>query len=126
MFRLLSEIEFNFLLLVLGFVSLRGLDQHMNIHTGAKPYECTYCGRGFTDDSNRRMHQKTAHEGYKRESKGGHTTPGIGIIGGSPTLVGLGSSPTLVGLGGILGGHLGGSGEWQSLENWAHDSTENF
>ena len=76
----------------------------MNIHTGAKPYECSYCGRGFTDDSNRRMHQKTAHEGYKRESKGGPTTPGI--VGNSPTLV--------------------GGGEWQSLENWAHDSTENF
>ena len=96
------------MLLVLGFVSLRGLDQHMNIHTGAKPYECTYCGRGFTDDSNRRMHQKTAHEGYKRESKGG------------PAQVSLLGSATSAG---VFGGN---GGEWQSLENWAHDSTENF
>ena len=52
-----------------GFVLQKGLDQHMNIHTGNKPYKCDYCGRGFADDGNRRMHQKTTHEGYKRGSK---------------------------------------------------------
>ena len=53
----------------LGFAVRKNFEQHMNIHTGAKPFTCNYCGRGFADDGNRRMHQKTTHEGYKRGFK---------------------------------------------------------
>ena len=48
----------------------------MNIHTGTKNYLCKYCGTGFTDTANRRMHERTVHEGFKRseKNKGGSLT----------------------------------------------------
>ena len=48
----------------------------MNIHTGTKNYLCKYCGTGFTDTANRRMHERTVHEGFKRseKNKGGSQT----------------------------------------------------
>ena len=45
---------------------MKVFEAHMNIHTGAKPHKCKYCGRGFADLANARMHEKTQHEGHKR------------------------------------------------------------
>ena len=50
-----------------GFATRQHYDDHMNIHTGNKPYVCKYCGRGFADRGNHRMHERTAHEGHKRQ-----------------------------------------------------------
>ena len=50
-----------------GFATRQHFDDHMNIHTGNKPYVCKYCGRGFADRGNHRMHERTAHEGHKRQ-----------------------------------------------------------
>ena len=38
---------------------------HMNSHTGEKPYECDHCNQRFSDKSNRRNHIKQAHLGLK-------------------------------------------------------------
>lgn len=37
----------------------------MNTHKGIKPFNCGLCGKGFTDKSNMRAHEKT-HSGGKR------------------------------------------------------------
>ena len=42
---------------------------HMNIHTGTRNQLCKYCGKSFTDTANRRMHERTVHEGFKRSEK---------------------------------------------------------
>ena len=52
-----------------GFATQARMNTHMNIHTGNKPYVCKYCGRGFADNGNARMHERTTHEGYKRPEK---------------------------------------------------------
>ena len=49
-----------------GFGSAMRLKQHMIIHSGLKPHVCKYCGRGFADLGNMRMHERTSHEGHKR------------------------------------------------------------
>ena len=49
-----------------GFGYRKKLEIHMNIHTGLKPFVCKYCGKGFGDIANMRMHERTTHEGYKR------------------------------------------------------------
>ena len=44
---------------------------HVNTHTGAKPYLCKFCGQGFASFGNHRNHEK-AHMGIKRnKDKGG-------------------------------------------------------
>ena len=49
-----------------GFVTKLRLNDHMNIHTGNKPYICKFWQRGFADKGNQRMHEKTTHKGHKR------------------------------------------------------------
>ena len=49
-----------------GFPYKRHLEMHMNAHLGLKPFKCKYCEASFSDVSNRRMHERTTHEGYKR------------------------------------------------------------
>ena len=50
-----------------GFLSPQHLQDHMNIHTGAKPYMCKYCGSTYASMGNWRMHERTVHLGHKRE-----------------------------------------------------------
>lgn len=52
-----------------GFGTSQRLADHMNIHTGDRPYVCQYCGRGFANHGNKRMHEKCSHEGYRRPNK---------------------------------------------------------
>ena len=47
------------------FISKSRLEEHMNTHTGAKPFICDKCGKGFQNDSNRRNHFKNAHKDAK-------------------------------------------------------------
>lgn len=52
-----------------GFSERNNYNEHLNVHTGAKPHICKYCGRGYASTGNKRMHERTTHEGYKRPGK---------------------------------------------------------
>ena len=43
------------------------LGEHMNTHTGEKPFKCQYCGVGFSNRSNHRKHEQSVHHGIKRK-----------------------------------------------------------
>ena len=49
------------------FTQGRGLKDHINTHTGAKPYMCNYCGAAFASHGTWRMHERTVHLGHKRD-----------------------------------------------------------
>ena len=51
-----------------GFHYNNSLLDHMNIHTGAKPYKCKYCPAAFASAGTHAMHQK-GHLGIKRKFK---------------------------------------------------------
>ena len=48
-----------------AFVNNRELSDHMNTHTGEKPYTCRFCGKGSASFGTHRGHERS-HEGYKR------------------------------------------------------------
>ena len=49
-----------------GFVHKLAFSDHMNIHLGLRPYNCEFCNATFNNHSNKRMHERTTHHGYKR------------------------------------------------------------
>ena len=51
-----------------GFAAKIRLDDHMNTHTGAKPYKCKYCPASFASKGTMLMHQR-GHLGIKRKPK---------------------------------------------------------
>ena len=51
-----------------GFFYQNCLDDHYNVHTGAKPYKCKYCPAAFASKGTHAMHQKS-HLGIKRKFK---------------------------------------------------------
>jgi transcription elongation factor Elf1 len=51
-----------------GFALSHNLKDHMNTHTGARPYVCKFCGKDFASAGNHRMHEKS-HMGFKRNGK---------------------------------------------------------
>ena len=46
-------------------INKRGIDDHMNIHTGNTPHKCRHCNKGFNCRKNMHAHEKT-HTGVKK------------------------------------------------------------
>ena len=51
-----------------GFALKKHLEDHINVHTGNKPYECKYCGMKFASDGNMNGHIRQTHKGIKRNT----------------------------------------------------------
>ena len=43
------------------FAFKQKLIEHSNIHTGAKPHLCRFCGKGFSGSGSRWNHEKLVH-----------------------------------------------------------------
>ncbi|VEN42903.1 unnamed protein product [Callosobruchus maculatus] len=50
------------------FASDASLKVHMSIHTGQKPYKCSFCDKVFRTASNRKSHETLTHLSTKRKS----------------------------------------------------------
>ena len=51
-----------------GFSTNQKLQEHNNIHTGAKPFKCKFCSAAFASRGTHAMHQRS-HLGYHRSHK---------------------------------------------------------
>ena len=51
-----------------GFIHANKLREHINIHTGEKPFKCQYCPSAFASAGTKAMHEK-GHLGIKRKPK---------------------------------------------------------
>ena len=46
-----------------GFSTRQRLDDHNNIHTGARPYICEQCGLTYINNANKNQHIRRVHRG---------------------------------------------------------------
>ena len=51
-----------------GFFQKCKLEEHYNVHTGAKPFICKYCPKAYGSLGTMHMHQRS-HLGIKRKPK---------------------------------------------------------
>ena len=51
-----------------GFICHFKRDEHINVHTGAKPFKCKYCPSAYASFGTLRMHERS-HLGIKRKPK---------------------------------------------------------
>ena len=51
-----------------GFIRKIDLQDHQNVHTGAKPHKCKYCSACFASQGTRRMHERS-HIGQGRNQR---------------------------------------------------------
>ena len=51
-----------------GFIYPDKLEEHYNVHTGAKPFKCKYCPAAYGSNGTKAMHEK-GHLGIKRKPK---------------------------------------------------------
>ena len=49
-----------------GFMSTQALKDHVNVHTGEKPYDCNLCSAKFSNKANMYAHVRINHKGIKR------------------------------------------------------------
>jgi DNA-directed RNA polymerase subunit RPC12/RpoP len=52
-----------------GFIDNQKLKDHLNTHTGARPYVCKVCGKDFASQGNYGAHMRQTHRGVKRSYK---------------------------------------------------------
>jgi len=52
-----------------GFIKKHVLEEHMNIHTGARPYKCLFCDKSCANQSNSFKHMRTSHAEQYRAYK---------------------------------------------------------
>jgi len=49
-----------------GYGCKKSFQEHGNIHTGERPFQCDLCEKRFASSGNMYMHRRSSHYGYKR------------------------------------------------------------